>query len=205
MDYKNATIKSYNKIASEYSSKVSKLHPKKEFSQFFSMLRPKASVLDIGCGSGRDAFEFAKKGFKIIGIDLSPKMIAIARNKAKKADFKVMDLERLEFKAESFDGIWANAVYLHIPKKRLKKAFAEAKKALKKGGIMYISAKKGMGEHFLPDKRYNGVEKFWSYYSKKELESRLRDSGFKVIKSYVKRTKDTYSTHPYIIVFCRKS
>src|SRR5262249_26127342 len=64
-----------------------------------------SSVLDINCGTGIDAIALAGRGYKVSGIDLSPKMIERARRKADRhcvpASFQVSSFENLESIAES--------------------------------------------------------------------------------------------------------
>ena len=59
---------------------------------------------------------FADKNFEVIGVDLSKKMIEVARKKVKNAKFHVMNIRKLDFNHNSFDGIWASASFIHIPK-----------------------------------------------------------------------------------------
>lgn len=202
--YSKITIESYDKTINYYIENVKDLHPYKESKSFLYLLDKKSSILDIGCGYGRDSKIFADKGFKVTGIDLSKKMVKIARKLVKNADFKAMNMMTLNLKKESFDAIWANAAFCHISKKDIPKAIKEAYRVLKKNGIFYLSLKKGKGELLEADERYGGVKKFWSFFQKKEIEKILKKTGFKIIKSCVKNTKDSYATHPWISIFCKK-
>ena len=202
--YKKITIESYDKNINEYIKNVKDLHPYKESNFFLYLLDKKSSILDLGCGSGRDSKIFADKGYKVMGIDLSRKMIETCNKLVKNADFKVMDMMKLNFKDDSFDAVWANAAFCHISKKDIPKAIKEAYRVLKKDEIFYLSLKEGKGELLEADERYGGVKKFWSFFQKKEIEKILKKTGFKIIKSYVKKTKDSYATHPWISIFCKK-
>lgn len=168
------------------------------------MMPEKARILDLGCGPGRDAKIFADKGYTVMGIDLSEKMIAAARTMVKNAKFEVMDVAKLKFKDGSFDGVWANASPMHMPKADATKALKEAYRVLKKGGVFYLCVKEGSGQALLPDERYGGVEKFWSFYSKEYIEKAVENTGFAIIESYVTEKRNPYATHPWISVFARK-
>lgn len=198
------TIESYDKTVDSYTANVEKLHPKKESKIFLYLIDKKSLILDLCCGSGRDSKIFANKGFKVVGIDLSKNMIEAAKNFVKNANFRVMDMMKLNFKNNLFDAIWANAAFCHISKKDIPKAIREIYGVLKKNGIFYLSLKEGKGELLETDKRYGGVKKFWSFFQKKEIEKILKKTGFEIIKSYVKNTKDPYATHPWISIFCKK-
>ena len=65
-------------------------------------------VLDVGCGTGNQSIKLARKGVYVTGIDVSTKMLEIAKQKARdeglSIDFRLMDAEQLEFEDETFDG-----------------------------------------------------------------------------------------------------
>ena len=74
-------------------------------------LEPKESVLDLGCGAGRHAIEFARRGYKVVGIDISPWLLAVAQERADKAGVQitcvqgsVANLEELLGEGIAFDG-----------------------------------------------------------------------------------------------------
>ncbi len=95
----------------------------------------KGKILDIGCGNGRDSIFLAKKGYSVIGIDITPKAIILAKknkNKVKNLKFIVADAEKLPFKDESFDGVYSIGVF-HCT--NLNKSLKEAVRVLKEGGV----------------------------------------------------------------------
>ncbi|MBI2651918.1 class I SAM-dependent methyltransferase [Candidatus Woesearchaeota archaeon] len=198
------TIESYDKTVQEYAKNVGKLHPYKESKIFLSLINKNSLILDLGCGSGRDSKIFADKGYKVIGIDLSRKMIETAKKLVKNVDFRIMDMMKLDFKKESLGAIWANAAFCHIRKKDISKVIKKCYKILKKNGVFYLSLKEGQGELLIPDERYSGVGKFWSFFKKNEIERILKGCGFKIIKIYINKPKNSYATHPWISMFCRK-
>jgi ubiquinone/menaquinone biosynthesis C-methylase UbiE len=203
-EFEKTTINSYDQTVDEYIKNVDDLHPVKESKKFLSYLGKNKSILDIGCGPGRDAKIFANKGFEAVGIDLSKKMIEAAISRVKNAKFKIMDIRKLEFEDNNFDGAWASASFLHIPKKDILKGLQEVHRVLKDKGIFYISVKQGKGEILKPDERYNDTQKFWSFFQKDEIENELVKAGFEIIESYVEEQNSSYATNPWIQIFCRK-
>jgi SAM-dependent methyltransferase len=136
------TIESYNKTAEEYYKIVTSFEILPELEQFINLIPKKGNILDLGCGPGHHSRVFVDNGFTVEGIDLSTEMIAIAKKEVTGANFQVMDILDFNFEKESFDGIWASASLLHIPKKNLKSVLNELKRALAKEGALYISLKK---------------------------------------------------------------
>jgi len=94
-------------------------------------------VLDVGCGTGR-LFPFLFQSEKnVTGIDLSPKMIAIAKKKFAKAELLVGDIKSMPFPDKSFDVVVAAFVVVHL--KTLREFFREVHRVLKDGGVFIVT------------------------------------------------------------------
>jgi len=108
-------------------------------------LRQGEVVLDLGSGGGIDVFLAAKKvgpTGKAIGVDMTPEMIDLARENARKTgaenvEFRLGEIEHLPLADESVDVIISNCVINLSPEKE--KVFKEAHRVLKKGGRMLVS------------------------------------------------------------------
>jgi SAM-dependent methyltransferase len=199
------TIESYNKTAEEYYKIVSSFELLPELEIFINKVKKNGNILDLGCGPGHHSRVFEHNGFNVQGIDLSTEMIAIAKKEVSGANFQVMDILDLNLEKELFDGIWASASLLHIPKKNLKSVLKQLKSALAKEGVLYISLKKGEGSEVLEDNRYGGVDKYYVYYQLEEIDKILTSVGFKIIDREQKERRDFYDTNPWIHVFCKKN
>ena len=162
------------------------------------------SVLDLGCGPGHHSRVFLENGFKIKGIDLSTEMIAIAQKEVLDGDFEVMDILDLKLESESFDGIWASASLLHIPKNKIKSVLKVLKRLLVQDGVLYISLKQGNGSEVIKDNRYHGVDKYYVYYQPEEINELLISVGFKIIEKEQKERRSFYDTNPWIHIFSKK-
>ncbi len=89
-------------------------------------------LLDVCCGPGYGAGQAAERGLDAVGIDLSPAMVSVARQRFPSAEFRVGDAEQLEFHDDSFDAVVCPFGVLHLPEPD--KAFAEAFRVLRHGG-----------------------------------------------------------------------
>ncbi len=97
-----------------------------------SALAPGARVVDLGCGSGIFTNLLHQRGYRCTGVDLSPKLIAIAKDKFSGIEFIEADIESLPFEDASFDGVLLSGVLHHLPNQSL--CAAEVLRILRPGG-----------------------------------------------------------------------
>jgi len=186
------TITSYDKTAQEYASTHLDITPIKQLiDEFIKNLNGK-NILDVGCGTGRDVKYFLEQGLNPIGIDLSKNLLEIALKNVPNAHFLEMDMRDLTFQKEQFDGIWACASFLHLPKTEAKIALNQFFKVLKPKGLLSISVKSGIGERFVKKKEYKGFSKFYSFYSQQEIKELISSQGFKIEKITIDHKKEDW-------------
>lgn len=95
-------------------------------------LKRGARVADLGCGSGAFTEMLRQQGYSAVGVDISPKLIAVGRAKYPGLELIEGDVEHLPFPAESLDGILLSGLVHHLPDPSL--CAAEAYRVLKRGG-----------------------------------------------------------------------
>lgn len=137
MDYE--TIRYYDSNAQAFIDGTSTADMKYLLDKFTTKLSTGASILDLGCGSGRDSVWFIDQGFEVTAIDASREMINHCRLLI--GDRAILaDLEEFET-TEKYDGIWACASLLHIPRERLSAVISRYFNMLKTGGHIFMSFK----------------------------------------------------------------
>lgn len=162
--------------------------------------RPGDLILDAGCGTGNFSLKLARKGAQVAGIDLSPDMLALARAKAAREGllgdraqrfppleqgdrggwitFSLMDIYRLDFPSDCFDGVVSMAAFefIHEPQK----AFSELVRVLKPGGVLLIgtiSRDSAWGARYMEQaKRAGSVFRRARFMTLEELEGLDRDN-----------------------------
>ena len=141
--------------------------------RFASRVPANGTVLDAGCGSGRDSLVFKKLGLNVTAIDASPEMVSFARKRGVRA--KVSLFQKLSIQSH-FDGIWASATLLHIPHRELHDVLTRFRCALKPDGVIFVSLKEGTGERIEADGR------FFSYFTVSAFREQARRAGFNVLE-----------------------
>ena len=140
----NKTLDYYNNNAHRFSSDTLDVEFSDIQDRFLAELMPGAFILDFGCGSGRDSRYFHQKGYKVEACDGSEEMVKTATRNAG-IPVKQMLFSELD-EQEKYDGIFACASILHVPSAELPDIIRKMKKAVKKGGVMYVSFKYGTFE-----------------------------------------------------------
>ena len=108
-------------------------------------LRPGEKVLDVGCGTGRVvslASNLVGSEGRVVGIDASPKMIELARERIAKegttAEFRTAVMEELPFAAGSFDAVLSSQALHHVPREAKIRALRKMLRVLRPGGRLLI-------------------------------------------------------------------
>jgi SAM-dependent methyltransferase len=138
------TVRYYDDHADEYVRSTVGIDMQLLHEPFLNRIPEGGRILDAGCGSGRDSKAFLDRGYTVVSIDASQKMVAatttITGQQALQVAFQDVSL------AEEFDGIWACASLLHVPLVELADVFRRLAWALRPSGIFYASFKDGHGE-----------------------------------------------------------
>lgn len=114
---------------------------------------PPYTILDFGCGPGRDLETFVALGHTAIGLDGSPRFAAMARAHAQCEVWR-QDFLALELPAARFDGIFANAALFHIPSQELPRVLRQLRAALKVDGVLFSSNPRGDNREGWSQQRY---------------------------------------------------
>ena len=144
MSYENKTVAFYNSNAQDFIEGTLSVDVSHLYAEFESHLPDEASVLDVGCGSGRDLKYFAEQGYQAIGLEPSSELATFAEQHSGKQVIcgSIQDTDW----RDAFDGIWCCASLLHVPKDDLGAVFKKLAIALRDQGVMYVSFKYGESE-----------------------------------------------------------
>jgi len=190
-DYIAKTIRAYDDTKT-YEDGTRLLVPEVELNEFAAMLQPGAVLLDAGCAFGRDTEYLKAKGFIIQGIDLSPALVARARELVPDTDFEVKDVRETGFADDQFDGIWCNATLLHLKDKDIAAALAEFKRILKPSGILAVSLKKGEGTQQFVENFSSKSERFFNFQTHETFLLQLQQAGLEEVSWHYLNERERY-------------
>lgn len=181
MDKSKFSVSTYNKIAEKYTDiYFNDLSDKPIIDRFLSLLPSNAKILDIGCGPGNFTNYILKKNFHIEGIDLSTEMIKIATKKVPKCKFELMDMRKLKFPANNFDGLLLAYSLINIPSEEIPNTLKGFYRVLKSKGIMLIIAQNGEPDQIIDEPLQKGEKIFTNFFTVERLSKFLKDAGFQI-------------------------
>ena len=135
------TLSYYDEKAKEFCKNTVNADVSPQRDRFLSFLKESASILDFGCGSGRDTKAFLELGYKVEAIDGSIELCKTA------SEYTGIEVKNMLFQelndVKKYDGIWACSSILHVSKADLKSVLKKMVTALKDDGVIYISFKYG--------------------------------------------------------------
>jgi SAM-dependent methyltransferase len=140
-DSRPATIAYYDDHAEEFIRDTFDVDMADLYRPFLECMPQGGRILDAGCGSGRDSLAFLRLGYEVVSVDASERMVEATRS-VTWGDVRQMTFESVEFEDE-FDGIWACASLLHVPRPDLGGVLVRLGRALNSKGILYLSFKHG--------------------------------------------------------------
>jgi len=127
---------------------------------------PPFTILDFGCGPGRDLKVFAEQGHIGVGLEGAVQFAAVARAHSG-CEVWQQDFLKLELPEKYFDGVFANAALFHVPSQELPRVLLELHTTLKPGGVLFSSNPRGHKEEGWNSGRYGVFHDLesWSRYT----------------------------------------
>lgn len=135
------SIEYYSKNAGEYFEHTVDIDMQECWNSFTGLLPEGGSILDLGCGSGRDSAYFISCGFDVTAMDASEDMCDLASIHIGQ-DVLQLSFAEIDFN-EVFDGIWACASLLHVPSDQIESILVKVIKSLKINGVLFMSFRYG--------------------------------------------------------------
>ncbi|MBX5157885.1 class I SAM-dependent methyltransferase [Rhizobium sp. NZLR8] len=166
---RDTTSAFYEKNAETYADRARSL-PRQQLDAFLAGIAPGGAILELGCGGGQDSAYMLSQGFEVTPTDGSAELARQAEVRIGRP-VKVMLFQELDADS-AFDGVWAHASLLHVPRAELPDVFARIRRALKIGGFLHASFKAGEAEG------HDGFGRYYNYPSAEWLSELLKKAGW---------------------------
>jgi SAM-dependent methyltransferase len=144
-----------------------------ELQRFLALLPPRAKILELGCGAGQDSEAMILHGFEVTPTDGTPELAARAAQRLG-IPVDVLLFENLDA-VRAYQGVWASACLLHLPRAALAGVLDRIFAALTPGGVFYASFKAGAEEG------RDGLGRFYNYPSAEWLRAACKPSRWQQI------------------------
>jgi SAM-dependent methyltransferase len=155
------------------------------------------TILDFGCGPGRDLKAFTGLGHIAVGLEGSARFAAMARAHSG-CEVWEQDFLRLDLPAARFDGVFANAALFHVPGRELPRVLRELHATLKPGGVLFSSNPRGANEEGWNRGRYG------AYHDLDAWRRYLEAAGFAELDHYYRPAGLPREQQPWLASLWRR-
>jgi SAM-dependent methyltransferase len=159
---------------------------------------PPFSILDFGCGPGRDLQRLVALGHRPVGLDGAERFVEMARA-ASGCEVWQQHFLALQLPAGRFDGVFANASLFHVPAQQLPRVLAELRATLKPRGVLFSSNPRGANEEGWNGARYGAFHDLtaWRRY--------LEDAGYTELEHYFRPAGLPRDQQPWLASVWRRT
>jgi SAM-dependent methyltransferase len=199
-DAASATQTSYDAVAEEYAAQftdelVHKPLDRALLDAFAEQTRALGPVADLGCGPGQTTRYLSERGCDALGIDLSPKMVEVARLLAPGVRFEQGSMLALPVEDGAWGGLIAFYSIIHIAADDLPRAFAEFHRALRPGGLALLAFHVGTERVHRDEWWEHPVALDFQFYEVEDIAQRLERAGFTIEARLIRRPYTPFE-HP---------
>ena len=160
--------------------------------------KPPFTILDLGCGPGRDLKAFTLLGHIAIGLEGAERLAAMARENSACEVWR-QDFLSLDLPAGRFEGVFANAALFHVPRQELPRVLRELHATLKPGGVLFSSNPHGHNEEGWNRGRYG------AYHDLETWRRYLEAAGFVELDHYYRPPGLPREQQPWLATVSRRT
>lgn len=158
---------------------------------------PPCTILDFGCGPGRDLATFRALGHAPIGVDGAPHFVAMAQAYAGVPVWQ-QDFLQLTLPSQHFDGVFANASLFHVPRQELPRVLRELHATLKPGGVLFSSNPRGDNQEGWQGARYG------AWHDLETWRAFVEPAGFTELEHYYRPPGRPRAEQPWLASVWRR-
>ena len=147
------TIDAYERSAKECVARWSQRRHRRSplLAEWLRGLPADARLLDLGCGGGRDAGNLDQREYRVVGLDRTSALLSAGRRRYPSLPRVRADLRQLPFQAMSFDGLWAAASLMHLPKPVARRMLTDLCRFVRPGGLFAATVTHALKSRLVTD------------------------------------------------------
>jgi len=193
-----ATLAYYQQNAEQFRAATQEHDVSQNIGALLRHLRGRGpfTILDFGCGPGRDLRAFRALGHTAIGLEGAPAFVAMARESG--CEVWQQDFLHPDLPPSRFDGIFANASLFHVPTAELPRVLAQLHAALRPEGVLFSSNPRGDNEQGWNRGRYG------AYHDLAAWRGYLTAAGFRELEHYYRPAGLPRAQQPWLASVWRR-
>ncbi len=183
MDPKRLVEQGYDRIGDRHHAWGAAARPgekERYAAALFERLPVGASVLELGCGSGSTTTERLAQRFRLTGVDLSARQIALIRRRIPGASFIHADMATVAFPSESFDAVVAFYSIIHVPREEHGSLLRRIAGWLRPGGL-FVATMGARSTEAGYEADWLGAPMYWSHFDAETNRRLVRDAGLRIL------------------------
>jgi len=180
------SVQRFDEFAGEYAQRFADVSGYADSIERFCdlIVNSRPHILELACGPG-NVTRLLKERFhesRILGIDLAPQMIDLARKALPEVDFRVMDVRDISTIAEKFDAVMCSFCLPFLSKDDAAKLIADCAACMVSGGVLYVSTMEGNEERAgFETTSFSGDSAiYFNYHQQQDLKNAFSKSGFEI-------------------------
>jgi SAM-dependent methyltransferase len=175
------TIDAYERSARECVARWNKRQHRRPplLVEWLTGLPVHARLLDLGCGGGQDAGDLSQRGYRVVGVDRASALLLAGRRRYYSLPLVRADLRHLPFQSTSFDGIWAAASLMHLPKQDARRILTDLCRLVRPGGLFAATVTYGVRSRLVTEGWIPG--RYFARWRKEEFARVVRRAGWDIV------------------------
>lgn len=176
------TIDAYERSAKECTARWNKRRHRRPplLTEWLQRLPAGSRLLDLGCGGGQDAGDLDRRGYRVVGVDRTSALLLVGRRRYGSLPLVRADLRHLPFQAMLFDGLWAAASLMHLPKQDARCILADLCGLVRPGGLFAATVTYGVKSRLVTDGWVPG--RYVARWRKDEVARAVRRAGWTILE-----------------------
>ena len=208
MDPKDIVRQGYDRIGDEYerwsAAEVTDPARGRYLGVLLDNLPGGATVLDLGCGSGALLTRHLAERFRVTGVELSSRMVQLARRNVPSATFIRADMASVRFPPNSFDGACAFYSLTHLPQEDLPPLLHKVASWLKPGGLFVASMSSSEDSGSVENDWVGGVPMYFAGWAAENNEELVENAGLRVLSAREEVVREEGEAVPFLWVVANK-